>query len=646
MSGNNPLDYMKQLGITQFTPSMDSSPAMQRAYNELDNVDLDYTRKLNNFNAAQDKLATYQPQQEPQVKPQTGKVTQSGIKGALQSASDKVKKGVQAVQDAFNQFNPKNFEGLQQQGDTVTDKSGNVVGKITTSKTGAKMVNFVKGANKMLGGVAIPFDVVFSGARVMDKWNASGANALTRAAEVNNAITPILGFKAGGLAGGLGTNAITGWSNKKLDDYYYKNDFRSAIKDPVLAAVTQEVYNNPTDMDLKELLRLEAEKQKQDKRVEREQALTDAAKASYEQALALQGNGGDGNDNVPPPTTPDMPTPDGEPNQPQTLPALPKTTLDYTNLNGLGDYSLPVGQSGAMTGAAADFDPIADKFTQDILESNNVANQEQIMQQLQDNMQRTREVQARDPRYQGDILTPDNPYQVDTDRLRNLQNFAAMANRVRQLQGKPVLNDFAGEEVSDAQRLYQQQLANQAGVPYEDYINATMEARANEITNLATERDNILKQQTAQATNMKDKIGYMQERYKLRKEYEKAIMESQIKGQYDLQKQLFANQGNLDVAQTNVAGDVAIQRMKEQDPSRLFGNYASFAEALAYTPEMYRGQILYNMPYSLKVAMGIQSLTPEQLAELFAGRPNQVMMPQNRPTFGAGFNRWLNPNKE
>lgn len=389
-----------------------------------------------------------------------------------------------------------------------------------------------------------------------------------------------------------------------------------------------------------ELEQLKAQKAASDAEVARQQALTDNAKASYEAALAAQQQPASAGGMVPP-ATQAAGGGEGEPSGLMANMQLPKTTLDYTNLNGIGDYSLPMGQS--ITGGAAgmEYNPLAEKFTQDILGNNGGISQEQIMQQLQDNMSRVREVQARDPRYQGEILTPDNPYQVDTQKLQNLQDASAYINRMRDLAGLPQMSNWGAPIQENATRLYQQQLANQAGVPYEDYIAATMEARSNEINNLAAEREAILKQQAMQATNMKEKIGYMQKLRELESERIKALQEVALKGRYDLEKQGLSNLGSLQVAQTNVGGDLAVERLRQQDPTRLMGGAASLYEAMAFTPEMYRGQAIYNLPAPVKEALGIQALTPEELAQLFAGRANQMMQPQQRPTFTQRWDEWV-----
>lgn len=524
-------------------------------------------------------------------------------------------------------------------------KSGNITGgkagqKLTATGNTNKVIDTTKDLNTLFN------NAVTSGVKGTDKTKIM--NLLKTAARPTSKIGVRALGPIGAIAGaGATIKDVYDLGKAIVDNYRVNKDYdEKAYQEAQLRQERRAAGASNDEIDA-EIAQLRAQKDATDAEVARQQALTDAAKASYEQALAMQGNGG--MDNVPPPTTPIIPNADGgepeQPEQPVSM-SLPQTRLDYTNLNGLGDYSLPVGTSDVMTGGAAGFDPLAEKFTQDILGANEGVNREQIMQQLKDNLAKVREVQARDPRYQGEILTPDNPYSINTNKLQNLQDFAALANRVRQLQGKPMLNDFAGEEVANAQRLYQQQLANQAGVPYEDYIAATMEARENELLNLKAEQENILRQQAMQATNMKEKIAYMQKAKELESEFNKAIMENRIKGQYDLQKQLLSNRGTLDVAQTNVAGDIAIQNMKAQDPARLLGGYASLGEALAFTPEMYRGQYLYNLPQSIKMQMGIQSLSPEELAQLFAGRPSQVMQQQARPTLSDRFNNWLNPNRE
>ncbi|MCM1324138.1 MAG: hypothetical protein NC218_08245 [Acetobacter sp.] len=366
----------------------------------------------------------------------------------------------------------------------------------------------------------------------------------------------------------------------------------------------------------------------------------EAAQAQHDQLVEQAGGAGvppTGDSatatSVPQPGQP-MNTAEVQPTMQDVQTTMPPTVLDYTDLNNVGDYSLPVGTSN-MTGGAASFDPVEEQVKQNIMNSldpqQNAQTQTDILNQLNSIAQQQLQIAGNDPRYQGGVVQPENPYNVNENDLRRAQRFGeyytAFANPGQ-----------LGQVTADnARQMYQQQMANQLGVPYEDYIAATTEQRTQQIAALGQQRENILKAQAAQATNLKDQLTFYSDIQKMREETNRAIQQEILKGRYDIQKQGLANKGSLDVAQTNVAGDIATARINE--PARLFGSYGQFAAGMGYLPTEARAAFMVNAPNLIQEQMRAQGIDINQAMNMFRGG---APAPQQRPTFG-GFNfNWNN----
>ena len=116
------------------------------------------------------------------------------------------------------------------------------------------------------------------------------------------------------------------------------------------------------------------------------------------------------------------------------------------------------------------FSQVANMLTD--AQSGSAANQQRIQDTLNRAYQdRLNMIRAQDPEYQGEVLTPANPYNIDIDRLRMIQAGDAASAAYRQAAGMAP-SQFNQAQLLQQQALdmYRQQLANQAGVPYEEYL--------------------------------------------------------------------------------------------------------------------------------------------------------------------------------
>lgn len=514
---------------------------------------------------------------------------------------------------------------------------------------GATAMRALPYVNKALGAAGIALSAPFSIARVKEKWDAPGANWATRAAEVADAAIPWISGALGGFGGVLLGGGGAAASQVGLDQYYNRADMSSVVKDPTLAAVAQEGFNNPSyvpqgAVDSADNL-INQYNQSNQELAQEEQATINAkqalqaAQANYDMLQAQAGNAGA----TPPPTTPAAPTtPSGdggngnnvevaEMQDVQNIPALAPTVLDYTNLEGLGDYGLQVGTPTGLA-AAAEYDPVAEKFKDMILnplDQPGAMSQEEIRAQLNDIAQQQQALIAADPRYQGEVLTPGNPYTIDEDMLKFNQAAAYLSTARTNPAALPDL------QKQQALEMYQAQLANQAGVPYEDYIAATTAQREQQIAALGTQRENILKQQAAQSTNMKEMIEYLQKLRENEKDIQKAIIENRMKGQYDLEQARITARGNLDVAQTNVAGNLAINT--QNLPYKTMGAYGTMMGGLGYHQGPAQAAFMVQAPDVVQNAMRIKGLDIDQALDMFKGGSGLAAQQQPRPTF-QGFN--------
>lgn len=115
------------------------------------------------------------------------------------------------------------------------------------------------------------------------------------------------------------------------------------------------------------------------------------------------------------------------------------------------------------------FSQVANMLTD--AQSGSAANQQRIQDTLNRAYQdRLNMIRTQDPEYQGDVLTPANPYNIDIDELRRNQAVATGNQWYNFAAGRNPNFDPSTIQQQQALDMYRQQLANQAGVPYEEYL--------------------------------------------------------------------------------------------------------------------------------------------------------------------------------
>lgn len=198
-----------------------------------------------------------------------------------------------------------------------------------------------------------------------------------------------------------------------------------------------------------------------------------------------------------------------------------------------------------------------------------------------------------DPRYQGGVAQANNPYNIDEKELARLQRADQYMNAFG------VQSDLAGQYAQQRQVMYEQQMANQLGVPYNDYINATLEQRKARIASEAQQMENVLTLQAQQATDMKTRLEAMNKMQELRND----VATEMYKAELDAQTKK-------DVAMLSAVGGIAKTQAFTNAPSTMLQAAGQYAGNVG-------GVLGGNYMYS-----NLWAMTPEQRGMFMnAGRP-------------------------
>lgn len=265
-------------------------------------------------------------------------------------------------------------------------------------------------------------------------------------------------------------------------------------------------------------------------------------------------------------------------------------------------------------------------------------------------------IQNQDPRYQGSIQTPQNPYYVDPRQLEAAQARNRSLAMLDYIQGRGPAPDQAGMMMNNAQQMYQAQLANQAGVPYADYQAAMLDrqkqmiaARAAQMEaqmQMALQNENNVfrKQQLIQqieqnkvaAQNAMNNLDY-QLQYGSYDAANQAAQQMQLNNLRAMQQQAAADlQYNRDLAKLTYQNQLGIERdqLKPQSQSNIYSGLNAINALSGYNPQV-AGKLIQASGMGSK---WFPQMTPELAQELW-GQPTQG---QQQGWFGRFMSGWKN----
>lgn len=265
-------------------------------------------------------------------------------------------------------------------------------------------------------------------------------------------------------------------------------------------------------------------------------------------------------------------------------------------------------------------------------------------------------IQTQDPRYQGGIQTPQNPYYVDPKQLETAQARNRSLAMLDYIQGRGLAPDQAGMMMNNAQQMYQAQLANQAGVPYADYQAAMLDrqkqmiaARAAQMEaqmQMALQNENNVfrKQQLIQqieqnkvaAQNAMNNLDY-QLQYGSYDAANQAANNMRLQGLRGVQQQAAADlQYNRDLAKLTYQNELNMQRdqAKPMSQSNIYSGLNAINALSGYNPQV-AGKLIQASGMGSK---WFPQMTPELAQELW-GQPTQG---QQQGFFGKLMSGWKN----
>ena len=535
----------------------------------------------------------------------------------------------------------------------ANSKLAQSIASIGRSDAGRNALKALKVGGPIVAVSLAAFDTVMAAKNTAENWDAPGSDWRSRAADVQATLSAPL-WTAGGstipVAGGL-AGATFGTYNtiRKQDEarnireqniarQQAEDELREMNIDPnasytdiltrkstppgyVQVPVRDDVPVVDTTPD-EETLKLAQRYDERMARMQQPQQATDVANTTAQN---------------------DTPIPSGANDQvlAQAIGYNP-TKFDYTNLNSVGNYGLQAGTPEGMARAAYD-QTLEGQLANQVVNPQGQITPQDMMAQLNNYYNKVNQLIQEDPRYSGQMVQPSNQYNVDMDALARAQRGAQVYQAMTDYSKMPELLQ------QQAVQNYQQQLANQAGVPYEDYINAMTERRKLGILSQQEQIENALKVQAAQATDMKSKLGYLQEMEKLRQETARALQKADIEGQYKLAEAGLTGEYGNRRELISQQGQNFRQQQQLQDPYRQFKDLSTGIESLSYGlggPQGI-GNYALGLPEEARTVFSLSPdyrVTNDVINQMFPGSNTYVPQMnniQNAQQGGQGVLPWL-----
>lgn len=254
-------------------------------------------------------------------------------------------------------------------------------------------------------------------------------------------------------------------------------------------------------------------------------------------------------------------------------------------------------------------------------------------------------IENRNPYYQGNVI-PTAGYELDPNTISAIRSGDM---------GRRIAAEYAGRQFTPREQIYREQamadyrdrIAQQAGVPYADYVKGITERNNALVKAQAAEIENILKFQLQQTSDMKEKMAIIQKINEVRvnaaakideqnaqgyREIQKQALENQgqlasdyVQGQFDLQKQGLANTGSANVANINAAGNIAQEQVKLNDPFNKLDKIGRFTGNVSYAnPNVVQGTY-QALPSDVQQALYGKELKADQINTLYGLNTQQNM---------------------
>lgn len=297
------------------------------------------------------------------------------------------------------------------------------------------------------------------------------------------------------------------------------------------------------------------------------------------------------------------------------------------------------GLAQPTTGAASNIDASTDSIINQLMNPEGQITPQEMKDLISSQYQSIRDANRQNPLYGGDYVQPGG-YNVDPDAVRRLAYADYLSGGVQN----------NAQRYLDMQRMnYNAQMANKAGVPYEDYVKGMTDRNANDILINAKEVEQQLTNYANQTNDMKARLSAMQAIQVNRQNAQAKLDEIYANAQRDivihkmdnetkLREQLLQNQGNLNVANAQGINQLANTQYQLNHPANMMKATGSLAGSLAllfYQNPQAAGNFLSALAPQYHRALFGKVMNPNDMNDIFTAQ----QMVKNNPS---AFENFLN----
>lgn len=547
-------DFMKELGINEVKRTEKDSPAYKRAEKILDDVDLDKERIENNKKQMNKRLAG---------------------RSSTSSKTPNIKDFSKELDVIFDDNSPN----VKPNANKKVGSMGKYLGNAWNAIKAAASNPVVRNAAKVAGRVALPIaatmataQAINKGAEAYDAWqnerlvNTEVENEAMAQQEMQKLI-------AQGFALREALQMVRGLEVDQPSDYYKSVYGMSATPQPTVAQQsTQSVaVNKPSSLET--FINKNANPNVS---YVQDPSTGEVVAVPAGENLVMTGdnnnNGNNGNINN---NTIMGYSPNGR--------LAPVPGMDEQAIQAA---TQPQSQGSFSPTIANPTTSVQNALAQNILSSINRTPEErmQMANQLKQVYEQYMANTAQgDPRYSGPVVTLENPYNVNTRDLKLAQDIATGYARLNSPTSVPDML------TSNATRMYQAQIANQTGVPYADYINATSERRKAQLANaqaqLKAQADMIMQSDA----NMDKKLEAFTKLRDIEAQMEREVVGEELQRQRELQVATLKAQADILIQDMANKGQIDLEKLKQQDMNEIAKAQGAYLNAFNWAdPETKR----------------------------------------------------------
>lgn len=615
---NNLNNFMTQLGITEYKPNVTNSPGYQRAMNAINNADLQQSRLNNNQSRMLDRLAQYERNDEQRLRDIEQRISNTK---APKTSAPKTPSSSKHNADIDNLWRT----GTNVADGLVDDAAKGAAGVLRTNaaKTPGLFSKIAAGARGLVGGpiglatlAGLGLEQLANGqiGRNIGQWfvdnftpQGGNPNDMIRQRSNDEIQSSRTNLRAQGKTQDVGSVARD----------YAQGTPRTNETNTIQQNRTSTESTSSTDENLPS------------RRGSIEQFILDNADPSVtygrdpvtNEVIAVpldalpsdspvvtdnnSGNNTNGTAGVPP-----VSTDGGEPIYP--TPGQPLVADVKFNDDGAAVVDGRVVEHPAQQSAPADnsdmnlqnlvrevmsAQPMRDTSTRDLLD--------QYYNDIQ-------QMISANPYYQGTVQTPNNPYNVDPKQLEALTWMDQVQAAIGGGRG-----DRAQAYIDGQRQLYQQRMANQLGVPYEDYVRSTMAQQEQNIALRSKQLENELAMRAQESEDMATRLSALQELVKLREDTNRALDEIRLRGEYDLAQERLSQAGQDARAALDANTQLIDRQMQINDPNQRLRAQSQFYNSVGFLDPNVQRAFIMGMPSDMRAILFNPTATQEDIEQLF-----------------------------